>query len=520
MRRIGVIGAGTMGAGIAQVAAQAGLDVILYDIGPVPLQAGVERIEAGLARLVQRGRISQAEADAVGGRVSTTSEFSAFTAAEFVVEAVPERLDLKRQIFAELDRVCAPTVVLATNTSSLSVTQVAAVTAHPERVVGMHFFNPVPAMKLVEVVRGARTSPVVAEQTADLARLLGKTPVQATDTPGFIVNRVARPFPGEALRLLGEKVAGVRQIDRAARLGAGFRMGPFELMDLVGMDVNLAVNQSVFEQFFYEPRFRPHPLQAQMVQAGLLGRKSGAGWYRYEAGKMLEPPAGAAFPEKPAQRVAAVEQVCVSSDPDLADLIQEAGYRLTPDCTAADLVILADPAQAALKAVGPEALLLVESSRASVTELASVATSPERVVGYGGIPSVRERQLVEVAVGLRTAESSWQRAAAFFHSLGRETEVIHGAPGLIAPRLIACLANEAAWALMEGIASAADIDTAMRLGVNYPRGPLEWADQIGAARVLGVMEALHRVTGDDRYRPCPLLREVAQVGGRFHEIGH
>jgi len=496
VKRIGVVGAGAMGSGLAQVAAQAGLEVLLYDIAEKPLEVGLSRVAASLDRLVQRGKLDAAERDAVLGRITTTKTLGDFLHIEFIIEAAPEVMELKKEIFQKLDHILGPQAILATNTSSLSVTEIAELTYRPDRVCGMHFFNPVPAMKLVEVVRGAQTSAETLRRTTEVAELLGKTTVQVKDTPGFVVNRVARPFPGEALRLLGENVASSRQVDRVARLAGGFRMGPFELMDLVGMDINLAVNRSVFEQFFYEPRFRPHPLQAQMVKANRLGRKTGAGWYRYEGDHAVDGPEGAVFSSDPCPRPDGLETVCIHGDDGLVRLARERGYKLTDDPGAADLV-------------------LVEASRITTTEAAADLPDPARVVGFGGVPSVALRQLTEVAPGLRTAPAAWQAAEAFFHSLGRDTEVIHDGPGLILPRLIACLANEAAFALMEGVASAADIDTAMGLGVNYPRGPLAWADEIGPDVILTILDHLHRFTGEDRYRPCPYLRKLVLAGARF-----
>jgi 3-hydroxybutyryl-CoA dehydrogenase len=483
-----------MGSGIAQVGAQAGLEVLLYDVADKPLEAGVARIRAGLDRLVERGKLSAEERAAIDGRISTTKTLGDFLDVEFIVEAAPEVMALKKEIFQKLDHICSRTAILATNTSSLSVTEIAELTDRPDRVCGMHFFNPVPLMKLVEVVRGAQTSGETARRTTELASRLGKTAVQVKDTPGFVVNRVARPFPGEALRLLGDGVASPRQIDRAAKLGAGFRMGPFELMDLVGMDINFAVNRSVFEQFFYEPRFRPHPLQAQMVKANRLGRKTGAGWYRYDGDRLLDAPDGAVFYGNPGPLPTGTLHIV--GDPTLLALAREAGLPLTDDPAAADLV-------------------LVEASRLTTTEAAASLPDPARVVGFGGIPGVVLRQLVEVAPGLQTAPEATEHAVAVFHALGRDTEVIQDGPGLIVPRLIACLANEAAFALMEGVASASDIDTAMRLGVNYPRGPLEWADELGPANVLGTLDHLQRFTGEDRYRPCPLLRKLVLAGSPF-----
>jgi 3-hydroxybutyryl-CoA dehydrogenase len=506
-----------MGAGIAQVAARAGFDVLLYDIGRAPLEAGLVRIRFGLDRLVQRGKLSPDDREGLLAHITTTSSLADFQGADFVVEAAPEVLELKKEIFQALDRTCRSDVVLATNTSSLSVTEIGALTDRHDRVVGMHFFNPVPAMRLVEVVRGARTSPETAALTAELTRLLGKEPVQARDTPGFIVNRIARPFPGEALRILGEGVAGVAQIDRAAKLGAGFPMGPFELMDLVGMDINFAVNRSVFEQFFYEPRFRPHPLQAQMVKANLLGRKTGAGWYRYEGEQVLSGPAGAEFSGDRGPHPESIRTVSVIGDEAVAELVWEAGYTPAPDPADADVVLVGDFATTPFDC-RDGALVLLEASRATVTSMAAGFHRPERVVGYGGIPSLTGRKLVEVATGLSTDAGAAALAAGFFRSLGRDVEVIRDGPGLIVPRLIACLVNEAAYALMEGVALVGDINTAMRLGVNYPQGPLEWADSLGPRTVLQVLEGLYETTRDDRYRPCPLLVKVAQSRRSFSSL--
>lgn len=518
MKRIGVVGAGTMGAGIAQVAAQAGYDVVIYDIGPAPLETGLGRIRSGLERLVQRGKLSQEELSAIMGRIATTTALGDFAGVDFVIEAAPEILDLKREIFEKLDKLCRPGVVLATNTSSLSVTQISALAGRRELVVGLHFFNPVPAMKLVEVVKGADTSEETIAQTMELSRATGKTPVLAKDTPGFVVNRIARPFPGEALRLLGEKVAGVRQIDRIARMAGGFRMGPFEVMDLVGMDINFAVNKSVFEQFFHEPRFRPHPLQEQMVKANRLGRKTQEGWYKYRNGEIMDGPQGAEFFGNPGPRLTDVRSVAVLGAPDMEELVEKAGYQLASCCADADLVIIGDPELLVGREPKPEALVLVEASTLSTTEMAAAMPHPERMVGYGGIPSVLQRQLVEVAPGLRTRPQVWQRAVQFMQSLGRDVEVIHDGPGLVAPRIIACLVNEAAFALQEGIASVDGIDTAMRLGVNYPNGPLDWADTIGPDVILRVLEGMHQQTGEDRYRPCPTLRKLVAAGGSFYEL--
>ncbi|MFN2252377.1 MAG: 3-hydroxyacyl-CoA dehydrogenase NAD-binding domain-containing protein [Anaerolineae bacterium] len=277
---VAVIGAGTMGAGIAQVAAAAGHPVALYDVADEPLRRGRERIERFLGRGVEKGAVSAEHAAATLERVSLARELAELGGAAVVIEATPEVLELKRSVFEELGGVVAESALLASNTSTLSVAAIFAGVVEPERCCGMHFFNPAPLMPLVEIIRGPGTALATAERAASLARSWGKQPVDAADSPGFIVNRVARPFYGEALRLLGDGAADVTTVDRLVR-DCGFPMGPFELMDLIGIDVNFAAAESVFNGFFGEPRFRPHPIQRAMVESGRLGRKTGLGYYDY-----------------------------------------------------------------------------------------------------------------------------------------------------------------------------------------------------------------------------------------------
>jgi 3-hydroxybutyryl-CoA dehydrogenase len=279
---IGIIGSGTMGSGIAQVASLAGFNVLLYDVSADALQKALDRIKEDLARNVEKGRLTQQLAENASANIHIHSTLNPLHRSDVIVEAAIEDLGIKRELFKRLDDVLPSHAILATNTSSLSITSIAAATRRAPSVVGMHFFNPPALMKLVEVVRSKYTSDETVNTICDLAVTLGKVPVQCKDTPGFIVNRVARPFYGEALRLLGEGVASVEEIDRIVRLSGNFKMGPFELMDLIGIDVNFAVTKSVYEQYFHEPRFRPHPIQRQMVEAGTLGRKTKRGFYSYE----------------------------------------------------------------------------------------------------------------------------------------------------------------------------------------------------------------------------------------------
>ena len=282
IEKIAVLGAGTMGAGIAQVAAQAGFDTLLYDIKQEFIDTGLGRIRGFLKGSRERGKLSAEQEQQIVGRLHSTTQLEDCQGSELVIEAAPEKLELKRDIFKQLDSICGPETLLASNTSSFNVTAIAANTQHQERVLGLHFFNPPPLMALVEVVQGDRTSPATIEKATDLMRRMGKTPARAKDTPGFIVNRIARPFYNEALRILGDGVASIETIDRVMKEAGNFRMGPFELMDLIGNDINFAATDSLYQSFFHDPRFRPSPIQQRMVMGGNLGRKTGRGFYVYD----------------------------------------------------------------------------------------------------------------------------------------------------------------------------------------------------------------------------------------------
>ena len=394
VERLGVVGAGTMGAGIAQIAALGGYETLLYEIDEKQLERGLEMIRNGMTRGAERGRWSEAEADEALERIRTDTLIELLRDCDLVIEAAPEDLDLKRDVFDRLASVCGPEAVLATNTSSLSVTAIASSVPHPQRVVGMHFVNPPDPMKLVEVVAGDESGAAALDQATEVGREMGRTPVRARDSVGFVANRCVRPFFLESLRMLGEGIAAHDEIDRIVRLGAGLRMGPFELMDLIGIDVNFAVARSFWEQSFGEPRWRPVPLHERMVASGRLGRKTGRGFYSYETGEPRRPP-----------------------DPDV------------------------DAEQ----------------------------------------PIFDEDELEDVAGT--------------------------NAPAVLT-RLGATIANEACFALGERVASEDDINTAMRLGYNWPIGPLEWGEGLGWSSALGVLEHLRELQGE-AYRPAPLLRERA-----------
>jgi 3-hydroxybutyryl-CoA dehydrogenase len=392
VEHIGVVGAGTMGAGIAQIAALGGYETRLYDPIPAALESGLEKLNAALTKGVAKGMWSEAEADAASSRAGGAHRLADLTECDLVIEAAPEDLGLKRDLLVALAEACGPRTILASNTSSLPVTAIAALVPHRERVVGMHFFNPPALMKLVEVVATDEAAAEALDATTEVGLRMGRTPIRAKDSPGFIANRLARPFTLESLRMLADGVADAKTIDRVCRIGGGFRMGPFELIDLIGLDVNLSVARSFYAQGGEPERWRPSPIQEGLVSEGRLGRKSGHGFYEYGDGARREP------------------------DPDLG----------------------------------------IEAPTLDPEELAK----------------------------------------------------IDPAAPVILPRLLAQIANEAAFALGEEIGSPADMNTAMRLGFNWPRGPLELTELIGAGRAVALLEELRSEHGE-AYLLAPRLTTAA-----------
>jgi len=508
---VGVVGAGTMGAGIAQLACLAGCRTLLHDPDPDALARGLAAVAAALDKGALRGRWSEDEAAAAAERLEPAETLEQLAPCELAIEAAPESLELKQELFGRLSRIVAPDCVLATNTSSLPVTAVAAGAERPERVVGMHFFNPPPLMRLLEVVAGVHTGERALAVARAAGAAMGKHVIDAADGPGFVVNRVNRPFSLEAQRLLSERIADHAEIDRICRLGGGFRMGPFELMDLVGVDVGLDIARSFHAQSFGEPRWRPSPLVARMVAAGLTGRKAGRGFYDYRDGAHRpDDPAPPEHPPGAGELDGAL--VVVAGDTVLAHELLDLGAAVgfdtrTPaeadgelpflilDCGAGD----DDPPLQG----GPQALLLHEGSLAALDPGGAA-------VGFHALPPLAPGTLVELTRGAAGPGSDAAAAAAerFFAALGCPLAWVGDAPGLVLGRIVCQLANEAAFAVGEGVGSPADVDAGVVLGLNFPRGILAWADEIGLDHVLSVLDALAREYGEERYRAAPLLRRL------------
>lgn len=559
---VAVVGAGTMGRGIAQLLLQAGATVTLIDPSEEALAGATRDLESTLRMLESKRRLAEPPA-ALLGRLRTHTRPDGAAEATWAIEAAPERLELKRSLFADL-AAAAPEARLATNTSTLSVTSIAAGCGRPQDVIGIHFFNPAPLMRLVEVIPGVETRPDLVDQAVELARALGRTPVVAQDRPGFIVNRVARPYYGEALRLAGEGVP-IEDIDASLR-AAGFRMGPFELLDLIGLDVNLAATICVYEAFFHEPRYRPHPLQRAMVEAARLGRKSGRGFYRYDDDAPEEERPGAvatgsvAADGEPSGAVAAARapnsqpRLFVIGDgvvaetlrarlpqadrPEAADLVLDARVdldvkRARPprrDDGGADVPGLsatlcwAHSASAAAGAVGgangmttATSTAVNATSDAATDAAAGGANAVESTVGFSLLPGASlpdEPITIELMAPVTASGARLREVADVLRAAGARVVVLPDHAGGAAFRIVGLLVNEATSALAEGLATAEDIDTAMELGVNYPSGPLAWAEALGLPDVWTALRGLHLETGAERFAPHPLLAKLVAAGGR------
>ena len=487
---IGVMGAGAMGRGIVQIALSAGYPVKLWDASADACADAAQFIGKMIRRNAEKGRITEAEADTYIGNLEILDGIEGYADCDIVVEAILERIDVKQQVFGDLDKIVRPDCVLASNTSSLIVAEIASACEHPERVAGFHFFNPVPLMKVVEIVQAVRTSDDVVARLQDFANAMGHRPVVALDTPGFLVNHAGRAFGTEAFRVVSEGIADYLPVDDIMRDAGGFRMGPFELLDLTGLDVSGAVMDSIYNQFYQEARYRPNALVNQRVAAGLYGRKNGAGFYTYEDNKRVAVPEAAAPDALP-------KSVCLThADAEVAEIVAglaEANGVAVVDAADADSVVVVTP-------VGKDA----------TTTALELGLNAEQVVAIDPLFGLKSRRTLMTTPVTRAdiRKGAWGL-------LGRDAvpvTVIHDSPGFVAQRIVAAIVNIGCEIAQQGIASTDDIDPAVELGLGYPRGPLAYGDFIGADKILAISEAMYEFYGDPRYRPSSWLKRRAKLG--------
>uniref|UniRef100_A0AAU2JTX3 3-hydroxyacyl-CoA dehydrogenase n=1 Tax=Streptomyces sp. NBC_00049 TaxID=2903617 RepID=A0AAU2JTX3_9ACTN len=494
-RTVAVVGAGTMGQGIAQVALLAGHRVLIYDIDASLASDGVSFVQDRVERMAAKGRLDRAEAEDAIGRIASATALTDLAAAALVIEAVVENADVKRALFAALEEVVRPDALLATNTSSLSVTELAAGLAHPGRFLGLHFFNPAPLLPLVEVVTGFATDPAAAERAYATVLGWGKTPVRCADTPGFIVNRIARPFYAEAFAVYEEQGADPATIDAVLRESGGFKMGPFQLTDLIGQDVNEAVTRSVWDSFFRSPKFTPSLAQRRLVQSGRLGRKSGHGWFPYGPDAKVAAPHTAGPEEAPA-KVTVVGDLGPAAG--LVELLEEAGIAVTAAEHGGPYIQLPGEGQ-----------LVLADGKTSV-EFADV-------VYFDLAFDYRDATRIALSASEDTSERTLAEAIGLFQKLGKQVSVIGDVPGMIVARTVAMLIDLTADAVARGVASAEDIDTAMRLGVNYPVGPAEWHDRLGRDWAYDLLHHLDERCPGGRYAPSLALFKLGYAAGEEEE---
>jgi 3-hydroxybutyryl-CoA dehydrogenase len=496
---VAVIGAGTMGAGIALVAARAGHKVLLHDAVPGAIDRGIDGLIRILDGQVAKGKLDPAERDSWIARIRPAETIEALAPSSLVIEAIVENIDIKATLLAAVEAIVGNDAIITSNTSSLSITALAARLARADRIAGMHFFNPAPALPLVEVVAGHATDPTVLDVIAATALAWGKVPVRCKSTPGFIVNRVARPFYGEAWRLLSEGAADAATIDAVLKEAGGFRMGPFTLMDMIGHDVNFAVTRSVYEAMFHDPRYRPSLAQQQLVDAGWLGRKSGLGIFDYREGAARPDPSTAKAGQSPSRVVVEGD---LGPARELIHLMREAGLKVEEQTLGDDVGGFR---------LGEARLVLTDGRTA--TQRAISEGNP--VICFDLCRDWRAASRVAMAASDDCPDSGIAAASGLFQTLGKQVSIIEDSPGLITFRTLAMIINEALDALHQQVATASDIDLSMTKGVNYPQGPLAWCDAIGARHVAAVIGNLAATYGEDRYRPSPLLTRAALTNKPF-----
>lgn len=493
-KTVGVVGAGAMGRGIAQIAAQAGSTVKMFDTQAAAVTQALQTVGTQWDKLAEKNRITPEQVTQYKTHLQSASSLQDLADCDLVVEAIVERLDIKKSLFAELEGLVNPQAVLVTNTSSLSVTAIAAALKRPEQFAGYHFFNPVPLMKVVEVIAGLKTTPAICQDLATFATQMGHKPVQAQDTPGFIVNHAGRGYGTEALRIVSEGIADFATIDRILRDQVGFKLGPFELMDLTALDVSHPVMESIYQQYYDEPRYRPSVITAQRLAGGVVGKKVGEGFYKYVDGK-AQVPAEPAVPT-----VSDMPPVWVSSRAvrraELLQLLKDLGAKIETG---------ASPSAQALSIVAPLGF--------DVTTVAIIERlDPARTVGIDLLIDDKLTQRRVLATNPATRPDMRDAAHAMFSRDGKAVSVIRDSGGFVSQRVVATIVNIACDICQQGICSPQDLETAVTLGLGYPMGPLTMGDKFGPTEILEVLFNVQTVYGDPRYRPSPWLRRRGAIG--------
>ncbi|RUR37376.1 3-hydroxyacyl-CoA dehydrogenase [Vreelandella populi] len=488
---LGIVGTGAMGRGIAQLAAQAGLEVMLFDVKEGAVEEARTFINGLWQRSADKQRITTQQAQQYSERLIKADELNALAPCDIVIEAIVEKLEAKQGLFSDLEAIVSQQAVLATNTSSLSVTAIAAACQYPERVIGFHFFNPVPLMKIAEVIPGLRTSNKVTQRLNALGEAMGHFTAQTTDTPGFLVNHAGRAFGTEALRILGESVADPATIDRIMVDQGGFRMGPFTLLDLTGLDVSHAVMESIYQQYYEEARFRPSPLTRQRLAAGLLGRKTGEGFYRYIEGQQQMPDEPVIAPAPPCPVWISREDP--ESAEELAALVNAAGWPLETGARPTDQALCL------LTPFGEDATTCALRQKLNAKQCVAV----DMLAGLD-----KRRSLMTTP---QTQPNVVDAACSLLHHDGTPVSRLQDSNGFVLQRVIASIVNVGADIAQQGVADPATIDRAVELGLGYPFGPLRMGDHYGSTRIMTILNNLLEATGDPRYRPSPWLRRRAAL---------
>lgn len=489
---IGVCGAGAMGRGIVQVAAAGGVNVRVFDINKEQLKDAVNFIDNMLGRAVEKGRM-EADAHKVAiNRIQMIDSMEGFRECDIVIEAATENLDIKKKIFEEIEKNVRDETIIATNTSSLSVTTIASACEKPERIAGFHFFNPVPLMRLVEVIDGVLTLPEVGDQLMVLGARMTREPVRLKDAPGFLVNQVGRGYNVETQHLQAECVGEFADLDRILRDGAGFRMGPFELMDLTGLDVTHPASELIYRQFFDEPRYRPSTVMQSRMEAGILGRKTGRGYYRYEDGKKVEPDA------KPAPEYDGRSVWISKAEPDghtaLSEIVDKCGGQIDNGDTPS-----------------PVSLILVTPVGQEVTQAAiEQGLDATRTLGVDYLIGLSTHRTVVTNPATKSEYRDSAHGLLTADDVG--ATVVRDCPAFVCQRVLSTICNIGCQIAQLGTAEPDDIDKAVVLGLNYPSGPLTFGETLGAKNVLRILEGLYASYGDPRYRPSPWLRRRALLG--------